>query len=163
MKHTIPSKKRKQLFDKLNKANTAFQKIYPGDKPERQAVHTVYGGANLFKYNSAAVLGERALETFNTYAPDFLSFGKIFGLEGVNQVDTSVSPMDLLLHYEALPASERKRHPARLSYEVYKKVIKKLETEAIEDFRILKMVMATEAMKRKMQPLKKLQRKLQKA
>ena len=136
MKHTIPSKKRKQLFDKLKKANTAFQKIYPGDRPERQAVHTVYGGANLFKYNAAAVLGERALDIFNTYAPDFISFGKIFGLDGISQIDTAASPKDILLHYESLPANERKKHPARLSYEVYHKVIKKLQVEAIEDFRI---------------------------
>ena len=61
MSATIPSKKRKQLFEKLRKANTSFQKIYPGDKPDRQAVHTVYGGANLFKSDSAKTLGLRAL------------------------------------------------------------------------------------------------------
>ena len=136
MKQTIPSKKRKELFDKLKKANTAFQKVYPGDRPERQAVHTVYGGANLFKHNAAASLGERALETFNTYAPDFISFGKIFNLDGINQLDPNVSPKDILLHYESLSAAERKKHPARLSYEVYHKVVKKLEKEAVEDFRI---------------------------
>lgn len=136
MKQSIPSKKRKQLFDKLKKANTDFQKTYPGDRPERQAVHTVYGGANLFKYNAAATLGERALETFNLYAPDFISFGKIFGLDGINQLDDAVSPKDILLHYESLSVSERKKHPARLSYEVYHKVITKLNKEAIEDFRI---------------------------
>lgn len=136
MKQTIPSKKRKELFDKLKKANTAFQKVYPGDRPERQAVHTVYGGANLFKHNAATSLGERALETFNTYAPDFISFGKIFNLDGINQLDPHVSPKDILLHYEALKPAERKTHPARLSYEVYHKVLKKLEKEAVEDFRI---------------------------
>ncbi len=136
MKQTIPSKKRKELFDKLKKANTAFQKVYPGDRPERQAVHTVYGGANLFKHNAATSLGERALETFNTYAPDFISFGKIFNLDGINQLDPHVSPKDILLHYEALKPAERKTHPARLSYEVYHKVLRKLEKEAVEDFRI---------------------------
>ncbi len=136
MKHTIPSKKRKQLFDKLKKANTSFQEIYPGDRIERQAVHTVYGGANLFKYNAADSLGERALDIFNTYAPDFISFGKIFGLEGINEIDPKLSSKDILIHYEALSAAERKNHPVRLSYEVYNKVIRKLEREAIEDFRI---------------------------
>src|ERR1700710_823194 len=86
IKTTIPSDKKKKLFNKLKKANKDFREIYPGDRPERQAVHTVYGGANLFKYNSAAVLGARALETFNTYAPDFVSFGKIFGLDGMAQL-----------------------------------------------------------------------------
>ncbi len=114
LKTTIPAGKKKKLFNKLKEANSDFQKIYPGDRPERQAVHTVYGGANLFKYNSAKILGERALETFRTYAPDYLTFGNIFGLHGEGQ----------------------KNNPANLPYEVYKKVIKKLETEAIEDFRI---------------------------
>src|ERR671912_1767304 len=74
MKTSIPSKKKKKLFGKLGKANASFQKIYPGDRTERQPVHTVYGGANLFKYNSARILAERGLESFQTYAPDFLSF-----------------------------------------------------------------------------------------
>lgn len=136
MSAVIPSKKRKQLFAKLKKANTAFQKIYPGDRPERQAVHTVYGGANLFGYDSARVLGLRALETFNTYAPDFVSFGKVFGLEGIDRVPDGHSVQDLYIEYTSLSAEEKKKHPVRLSLEVYNKVISKLQTEAIEDFRI---------------------------
>src|SRR4051812_37386240 len=108
MRLSIPSKKRKQLFEKLSKANTSFQKTYPGDKPERQAVHTVYGGANLFKSDSAKVLGMRALESFNTYAPDVATFAKVFGLEGSDKIN----------------------------HDIYQKVKRKLETEAIEDFRI---------------------------
>ena len=34
----------------------------------------------------AKVLGQRALETFHAYAPDFVSFGKIFGLEGIEKI-----------------------------------------------------------------------------
>ncbi|MDQ6610269.1 MAG: phosphoenolpyruvate kinase [Bacteroidota bacterium] len=136
MKTTISNKKRKKLFDNLSEANLAFQKKYPGDRSERQPVHTIYGGANLFKYNSAKVLGTRALEIFQTYAPDFLSFGKVFGLAGVNEIDANY-PLDTVTQfYEALSPEEKKTHPAGLSYEVYQKVIKKLQTEAIEDFRI---------------------------
>ena len=135
IKTTIPSGKKKRLFNKLKDANTDFQKIYPGDRPERQAVHTVYGGANLFKYNSAKVLGERALETFNTYAPDFVTFGRIFGLDGSTQIESD-NPVAIRSRYEALSPGEKKLHPARLSYEVYNKVINKLKAEAIEDFRI---------------------------
>ncbi len=136
MSATIPSKKRKQLFDKLKKANTSFQKIYPGDKPDRQAVHTVYGGANLFKSDSAKVLGQRAVETFHVYAPDFVSFGRIFGLEGIDRVSHHISAHDLYNEYISLPAERKKLHPAHLSYQVYNKVINKLTAEAIEDFRI---------------------------
>lgn len=136
MSITIPSKKRKQIFDKLKKANTAFQKVYPGDRPERQAVHTVYGGANLFKSDSARVLGQRALETFHAYAPDFVSFGKVFGLDGIDKVNQFISAHDVYNEYIALPPDRRKWHPAHLSYQVYNKVINKLTSEAIEDFRI---------------------------
>lgn len=108
MSISISSEQKKQLFDKLSVANSSFQKIYPGDRIERQPVHTLYGGANLFKYDAAKTLGERALEIFNAYAPDSNSFGKIFGIEEKND----------------------------LSKRVYHKVIAKLSKEAIEDFRI---------------------------
>lgn len=134
MKTSIPNKKKKKLFSQLNEANSAFQKIYPGDRSERQPVHTVYGGANLFKYNSAGLLGERAIESFKTFAPDFLSFGRIFGLNGIENVHAHHEVVKEV--YEGLQVKEQKKHPARLSYDVYHKVLRKLETEAIEDFRI---------------------------
>jgi citrate lyase beta subunit len=136
MSTSIPSKKRKKIFEKLESANKAFQKIYPGDRSDRQPVHTLYGGANLFKFDSARSLGERALETFNTYVPDFLSFGAIFKMEGFGQVDLAQSPTDIKRTYEALSKEEQKKHPAHMSYQVYHKVLHKLNTEAIEDFRI---------------------------
>jgi len=107
MNYTIPANKKETLFNSLKEANTAFQKIYPGDRSERQPVHTLYGGANLFKYDSAKTLGERALEVFETYAPDSKVFGKVFGFDN-----------------------------ADFSKRIYDKVIAKLKTEAIEDFRI---------------------------
>ncbi|HEU5167143.1 MAG TPA: phosphoenolpyruvate kinase, partial [Chitinophagaceae bacterium] len=79
MNYTIPLNKKEKLFGSLKEANTAFQKIYPGDRSERQPVHTLYGGANLFKYDSAITLGERALEVLETYAPDHKVFGDVFG------------------------------------------------------------------------------------
>ena len=135
MQTSIPVKKKKQLFDKLNKANTAFQKTYPGDLALRQAVHTVYGGANLFKAESARTLGSRALEAFKTYAPDFMTFGKVFQMEGIDQVKEE-DVEKLREEYETLDWTMKKFHPAHFSYEVYRKVMRKLETEAIEDFRI---------------------------
>lgn len=108
MSFSIPTSKKEQLFGKLSDANTAFQKIYPGDRTERQPVHTLYGGANLFKYDAAKALGERALEIFETYAPDPITFGNIFGLNTKSD----------------------------FSSRIYNKVIAKLKSEAIEDFRI---------------------------
>lgn len=134
MKSSIPNKKKKKLFEELSEANHKFQKLYPGDRSERQPVHTVYGGANLFKYNSAKVLGQRALETLQTYAPDFLTFGRVFHLKGIDEINATHEMMRQ--EYESLSSEEKRHHPARLSYEVYHKVIRKLENEAIEDFRI---------------------------
>ena len=135
MTTTIPASKKEQLFAKLKEANTAFQEIYPGDRPDRQPVHTVYGGANLFKSDAAHKMGMRAYETLMTYAPDFVTFGKVFHLEGINKLE-SRSPEEIQAVYEALSPEEQKKHPARLAYEVYQKVGNKLQTEGIEDFRI---------------------------
>ncbi|MFN2438155.1 MAG: phosphoenolpyruvate kinase [Chitinophagaceae bacterium] len=135
MKQTIPNKKKKKLFSQLSKANNTFQKLYPGDRSERQPVHTLYGGANLFKYNSAKVLGERGLENLKTYAPDFLTFGRVFQLKGFDQIQDNNHEVVKQV-YEKLSTEEKQRHPAHLCYQVYQKVIKKLQTEAIEDFRI---------------------------
>ncbi len=108
MSTSISETQKEQLFNKLKEANTEFQQIYPGDRTERQPVHTLYGGANLFKYDAAAALGRRALEIFETYAPNATVFGKVFGM------DTQ----------------------SGFSDKIYNKVIAKLKAEAIEDFRI---------------------------
>lgn len=135
MKLTIPPQQKDQLFGDLHKANSAFQNIYPGDRPERQAVHTVYGGANLFKSNAAQALGGRALESFETYAPDFITFGKVFGLVGASEITDTRADV-LLETYKDLSPAERKLHAAHLSIQVYNKVKAKLQNEALEDFRI---------------------------
>ena len=133
---TIPVSKKEQLFSKLKEANTAFQEIYPGDRPDRQPVHTVYGGANLFKADAAHKMGLRAYETLVTYAPDCITFGKVFNLEGIDKLNAHDSTDEIIKSYEALSPEEKKKHPLRLTYEVYEKVGKKLKTEGIEDFRI---------------------------
>ena len=50
----------------LRASNSTFMNIYPGETGRRQPVHTVYGGAHLFRADSAQRLGqvaERALRT----------------------------------------------------------------------------------------------------
>ena len=136
MKRTISNKKREKIFSKLKDANTAFQKEYPGERKDRQPVQTLYGGANLFRYNSAKVLGAKALETFQNYAPDFITFGRVFQLSGIEKLDNNQSNESLKYSYETLDPQAQKAHPAWLSAEVYYKVIQKLKNEAIEDFRI---------------------------
>ena len=125
------------VFGKLAQANTAFQQRYPGDRPDRQPIHTVYGGADLFKAGTAPFLGKRALDALLTYAPNFVEFGRVFHLDGAHDLARQsgvVGQMERELR-EMDPAS-RKAHPGWLPFEVYEKVKQKLKTEAIEDFRI---------------------------
>ena len=71
-------------------------------------MHTLYGGANLFKSDAPIALGKRALEILETYAPNHEVFGKAFGLTG----------------------------GTNFTKRIYDKVVAKLKLEAIEDFRI---------------------------
>src|SRR3954463_9287797 len=59
----------------LSDANKAFMRSYPGESNRRQAVHTVYGGAHLFKADSAQKLGVVALRSLEEYAPNAQSLG----------------------------------------------------------------------------------------
>ena len=107
--HTsIPSDSKEHVLRKLAVANKSFQKIYPGDRPDRQPVHTVYGGADLFKHDSAEKMAGVALRAFLKYAPDYTTFSEAIGLSNENN----------------------------LAERTYNKVINKLRTEAVEDFRI---------------------------
>lgn len=75
----------------------------------RQPVHTVYGGAHLFTYDVAQKLGNLALKSFETNAPSAKILAQALG---ENQAD---------------PALWEK---------IYSRLLHKLKTEAVEDFRI---------------------------
>ena len=59
--------------------NRAFMATYPGESDRRQAVHTVYGGAHLFKAESTGRLGEVALRSLREYAPNAKELARILG------------------------------------------------------------------------------------
>jgi hypothetical protein len=65
----------------LSDANQAFMRRYPGESNRRQAVHTVYGGAHLFKADSAQKLGAVALRSLDEYAPDAETLGGAIGID----------------------------------------------------------------------------------
>ena len=79
---------------------------FPGESDRRQPVHTVYGGAHLFKSDTAPRLGALALKALNDYAPDAATFASAIGLPA-NQADM-----------------------------IYARVLEKLKREPVEDFRI---------------------------
>jgi citrate lyase beta subunit len=137
MKFSIPENESTQLMDQLQTANLRFQKNYPGDKPDRQPVHTVYGGANLFKSDTCVKMGEIALKNLQTYAPDFVTLARVLQLEGHEHLPQGLSDMEALTQrLQKMSAADRKKEPSWLSYTIYHKIINKLQTEAVEDFRI---------------------------
>src|SRR4030081_3099478 len=85
MKTSLTAESLGELSAKLQKANNDFAGVYPGETGKRQPVHTVYGGAHLFKSDSAAGLGTLARRSLDQFAPDFLSFAKAIGLSGSDQ------------------------------------------------------------------------------
>jgi citrate lyase beta subunit len=90
----------------LRAANAAFATRYPGERPDRQPVHTVYGGAHLFRADTARRLGQLAVRALEENAPDASSLARAF------------------------------EWPIELAEKVHPRVVRKLETEAVEDLRI---------------------------
>ncbi len=137
MKLTIPADANDAVLKDLKVANSVFQKIYPGELPNRQPVHTVYGGANRFKSDTAIKLGQAALKSFLDYAPDFATLARILNLKGVDRIPGSVQEVTAMKNrIDSLSDVELKKEALWLPYMVHKKIIAKLSTEGVEDFRI---------------------------
>ncbi|PWV47640.1 aldolase/citrate lyase family protein [Chitinophaga sp. S165] len=137
MQLAIAENAKEQLLQELQKANLQFQRVYPGDKPDRQPVHTVYGGANLFKADTCTRMGQIALKHLYTYAPNFVELAKVLQLEGHEQLPQRISDIARLEeNLDLMKEEQRKHEPVWLYYTVYKKIVRKLFTEAVEDFRI---------------------------
>ncbi|MFT3774248.1 MAG: aldolase/citrate lyase family protein [Minicystis sp.] len=64
----------------LAEANAHFKRRFPGEATSRLPVHTVYGGAHLFRADTAKKLGATALKALDEHAPDAGVFGSVFGL-----------------------------------------------------------------------------------
>ncbi len=81
---------------------------YPGESNRRQAVHTVYGGAHLFKAESAQRLSEVALRALKEYAPDATTLAEALGMKAERELVQKISD----------------------------RIADKLQREAVEDFRM---------------------------
>jgi len=108
MKTSLPSDTTNKLLAHLENSNAEITKIYPGDTLLRQPVHTVYGGAHIFKADTMSKLGLMALRSLEEYAPDAESFANAIGLND----------------------------SGKLAQTVYDQVVAKLRREPVEDFRI---------------------------
>jgi citrate lyase beta subunit len=95
-----------RIFAPLAAANQSFARRYPLPAARRQPLHTVYGGAHLFKASSSKRLGELAERAFRAYADNPATLSGLFDLD------------------------------AQLAENVHHLLSQKLKREAVEDFRI---------------------------
>ena len=138
MKKSLTEESLADLSRKLQQANNDFAKIYPGETGKRQPVHTVYGGAHLFKSDSAGRLGALARRSLDQFAPDFFSFAKAIGLDGAGELpDSPEEDSGLLSRLEANNEQVRQENKAAwFAHAIYNRVGEKLRREPVEDFRI---------------------------
>jgi citrate lyase beta subunit len=90
----------------LETALVPFMNRFPGSAGERQPVHSVYGGAHLFKSDTTKKLGEAAVRALSEYGGDPKTFARAIGMN------------------------------EELAETVHARVAEKLQREPIEDFRI---------------------------
>jgi citrate lyase beta subunit len=97
----------------LAEANARTAAHYRGERSTRQPVHTVYGGAQLYRADTTERLAESARRAMATYARDPAELARGVGL--------------------AAPAGVSREW---LESTLYERVRQKLDREAVEDFRI---------------------------
>src|ERR1051325_4672721 len=126
------------LANRLRQAHEEFARHYPGETGRRQPVHTVYGGAHLFKSDSATRLGSLARRSLDQFAPDFLAFAKAIDLPGASELpETTDEANELVSFLKNEPEQARKeKKEAWLAYTIHRRVTEKLQREPVEDFRI---------------------------
>jgi len=123
---SLPTESIADITQRLADANTRFHERYPGSSTSRQPVHSVYGGAQLFKAGGHLRLGSLALASMDVYAPDFATFARALGLPGAE-----------VLPEQAADAAKLAVEPTlQLAHTVYTRVREKLAREPVEDQRI---------------------------
>ncbi|HEX2731693.1 MAG TPA: phosphoenolpyruvate kinase [Polyangiaceae bacterium] len=124
------------ILQELAAANREFTAFYPGDRPQRQPIHTVYGGAQLFKAETTQRLGELARQSMATYGPDPIQFARGTGFTPTSSFE-AWGAVQLRARYAQSPEQlQREDHSAWLAVTVFDRVQQKLAREAVEDFRI---------------------------
>lgn len=102
-----------RVLSSLRRANAVLPRRYPGDPASRQPVHTVYGGAHLFRSDTAPKLGALALRALAEYGPDALGLAGALRLRVPDGVDAGA-----------------------YAQTIHDRVVQKLTREPVEDFRI---------------------------
>jgi citrate lyase beta subunit len=92
--------------ERLGTVSARLAADFPGERPDRQPVHTVYGGAHLFSADTAGRLGELSMTALHNWASTSEELASILEL------------------------------PDELAEQVHRLVVEKLHREPVEDFRI---------------------------
>ncbi len=135
---SLNSESVKEILGSLRDANLILTTTYPGELPDRQPVHTLYGGAQLFKSDSTKKIGSLSVSNFAEYAPNFVVFAKALNLPGSENLSTNESEIKALSEkLKANPeAMKAENEAAWIAYAVFNKIEQKIQKEAVEDFRI---------------------------
>jgi citrate lyase beta subunit len=138
MKASLSDESLNDLKERLRRANDDFAGHYPGETGRRQPVHTVYGGAHLFKSDSAKRLGSLAQRSLDQFAPDFIAFARAIDLPGSNGLPATLDQATELVEFlNSNPEQARRKNKAAwLAHTIYRRVADKLVREPVEDFRI---------------------------
>ncbi len=138
MKTTLTDLATQETLGRLTRANLELAKSYPGEPESRQPVHTVYGGAQLFKSDTTVKLGVGALKALDAHAPDCVTLAHAVGLPGHETLPTDVRAIAALeRELDRDAAAVRNVLPAAwLAHAIHRRVIGKLEREPVEDYRI---------------------------
>lgn len=95
------------------------------DQTERSPVHVVYGGADRFSADTPRKLGDIALKSLESYAPNFVEFANAMRLdEAVTSNDNNSR------------RTTKENPSSTFAQTVYQRTIDKLKKEPVEDFRI---------------------------
>ena len=86
MKNILTSDRTSGILNELADANQSFESDYPGKSLLRQPVHTIYGGAHLFKTDTAQKMGKLAIKNLNDFAPNFVTFAHALELKGAESL-----------------------------------------------------------------------------
>jgi citrate lyase beta subunit len=113
MRRVLRDEQLTDIQERLRLANAALAPAGGGGDVSRQPVHVVYGGAHLFRAETARKLGAAALASLDAYGGDPERFAEALGLSASD------------------PARD-----AWLRATVHRRVRDKLAREPIEDFRI---------------------------
>lgn len=135
MKQTFPDSQVENFYSKLELPSLEIINL---QSAVRNPIHVVYGGANLFRFDTPQKLGKIALKSIETYAPNFARFARAMWLK-----DADVLPRyeDVIreLEFQINDNPEKvkaENFAAWFAWTIYQKTIEKLKNEPIEDFRV---------------------------